>query len=117
MSYEELRLRHTHSRMLKKSASVVLGSSKSSTGTLPPHISAARTNVVLVMRRTVRRRGYGSGFDAPAALFGRRRVSARQGWAGETSGLFERPAGHLLLVPDVQTSKILACHNCFSPGY
>ncbi len=27
-----------------------------------------------------------------AALLGKRRVSARQGWAGETSGLFEHPA-------------------------
>ncbi len=28
-----------------------------------------------------------------AALLGVRRVSARQGWAGEKSGLFEQPAG------------------------
>ena len=28
-----------------------------------------------------------------AALLGIRRVSARQGWAGEKSGLFEHPAG------------------------
>jgi len=28
-----------------------------------------------------------------AALLGTRRVSARQGWAGEKSGLFEHPAG------------------------
>ena len=27
-----------------------------------------------------------------AALFGTRRVSARQGWAGEKAGLFEHPA-------------------------
>jgi hypothetical protein len=27
-----------------------------------------------------------------AALFGTRRVSARRGWAGEMSGLFEHPA-------------------------
>jgi len=47
--------------MLKKSASFVLGSEASSTGTLPPHISAARTNVVLLIRRTVRPRGYASG--------------------------------------------------------
>ena len=26
-----------------------------------------------------------------AALLGKRRVSARQGWAGEKSGLFEHP--------------------------
>jgi len=40
--------------MLKKSASGVLDSEASSTGTRPPHISAARTNVVLLIRRTVR---------------------------------------------------------------
>jgi len=28
-----------------------------------------------------------------AALFGKRSVSARQGWAGEKSGFFEPPAG------------------------
>jgi hypothetical protein len=32
-----------------------------------------------------------------AALLGTRRVLARQGWAGETSGLFEHPAQFLLL--------------------
>ena len=46
--------------MLKKSASIVLGSSNSSTGTRPPHHSAARTDVVLLIRRTVRPRGYAS---------------------------------------------------------
>ena len=30
-----------------------------------------------------------------AALLGTRRVSARQGWAGEKSGIFEHPAGGL----------------------
>jgi hypothetical protein len=62
--------------MLKKSASFVLGSSKSSTGTRPPHHSAARTSVVLLIRRTVRPRGYASSFDSPAALL---------------NGLFEQP--------------------------
>ena len=46
--------------MLKQPASFVLGSSKSSTGTRPPHHSAARTDVVLLIRRTVRPRGYAS---------------------------------------------------------
>ena len=54
--------------MLKKPASFVLVSSKSSTGTRPPHHSAARTDLVLLIRRTVRPRGYASGFDSPAAL-------------------------------------------------
>ena len=30
------------------------------------------------------------------------------------NGLFEHPAWYLLLVPDVQTSNILTCHNSFS---
>jgi hypothetical protein len=45
----------------------VLGSGKSSTETRPPHHSAARTNAVLLIRRTVRPRGYASGFLSPAA--------------------------------------------------
>jgi hypothetical protein len=35
-----------------------------------------------------------------AALLGTRRVSARQGWAGEKSGLFEQPAGCVGTVPN-----------------
>ena len=31
-----------------------------------------------------------------AALLGTRRVSARQGWEGEKSGLFEHPAEYVL---------------------
>jgi hypothetical protein len=65
------------SRMLKKSASSVLTSFRPSTGNRPPHHSAARTNLVLLIRRTVRPRGYASGFDSPAALL---------------DGLFEHPA-------------------------
>ena len=71
----------------------VLGSGKSSTGTRPPHHSAARTDVVLLIRRTVRPRGYASGFLSPAASHGTRRVSARQGWAGEKADHFEHPLG------------------------
>jgi hypothetical protein len=41
-------------RLLKKPASIVLSSQESSTGTRPPHHSAARTDVVLLIRRTVR---------------------------------------------------------------
>ena len=51
-------------RMLKKSASGVLVSLRSSTGTRPPHHSAARTNLVLLIRRTVRPRGYASGLHS-----------------------------------------------------
>jgi hypothetical protein len=53
--------------MLKMASNFVLGSGKSSTETRPPHHSAARTNVVLLIRRTVRPRGYVSGFLSPAA--------------------------------------------------
>ena len=59
------------------SSSFVLGSSKSST--YP--------------------RGYASGFDSPAALFGTRRISVRQGWVGEKSELFEHPVRLCLFVP------------------
>ena len=38
----------------------VLASFRSSTGTQPPHHSAARTDLVLLIRRTVRPRGYAS---------------------------------------------------------
>src|SRR5437762_13528136 len=48
-------------RMLKKSASFVLAAFRPSTGTRPPHHSAARTDVVLLIRRSVRPRGYASG--------------------------------------------------------
>jgi hypothetical protein len=58
----------TPSRMLKKAASGVLASLRSSTGTRPPHHSAARTDVVLLIRRTVRPRGYASGSSLAAAL-------------------------------------------------
>ena len=64
----------------------VLGSSKSSTGTLPPHISAARTKVVLLIRRTVRPRGYASGFDF-AAAFWEKRVPDALGWVGATKAI------------------------------
>ena len=54
--------------MLKKSASFVLTSLRSSTGTRPPHHSAARTDLVRLIRRTVRPRGYASGSSLAAAL-------------------------------------------------
>jgi hypothetical protein len=54
--------------MLKKSASSVLASFRASTGTRPPHHLAARTDVVLLIRRTVHPRGYASGSSLAAAL-------------------------------------------------
>src|SRR4249919_1020410 len=65
-SRETPRLRQlkTPDRMLKMPASGVLASYRPSTGTRPPHHSAARTNVVLLIRRTVRPRGYASGLHS-----------------------------------------------------
>src|SRR6476646_2454560 len=65
-SRETPRLRQlkTPDRMLKMPASGVLASFRPSTGTRPPHHSAARTNVVLLIRRTVRPRGYASGLHS-----------------------------------------------------
>src|SRR6185436_20671751 len=98
------------SRMLKKSTSFVLGTSKSSTGTRPPHHSAARTNLVLLIRRTVRPRGYASGFDSPATLPAEGRVLARRGWVGEKSGLFEHPTVVGPVVPTCRPSEVFACN-------
>jgi len=80
--------------MLKNSVSFVLGSSKSSTGTRPPHHSAARTDVVLLIRRTVRPRGYASVIHSlrpclrNGASLGEEVVLATSGRAGEiTAGV------------------------------
>ena len=69
----------------------VLGSRKSSTETRPPNHSAARTDLVLLIRRTVRPTGYASGFLSPKGSLGEGGVSARQGWAGENIDHFEHP--------------------------
>ena len=76
--------------MLKKPASFVLDSSKSS---------------------TYPRRGYASGFNSPAALPAEWRVLARQGWAGEKGDFFSflpliQLRFHLLLLN--QASQICA---------
>lgn len=52
------------SRPLKKSASAVLASSRPSTGTGPPPHSAARTDLVSLIRRTMRPRGYASSLHS-----------------------------------------------------
>jgi hypothetical protein len=80
--------------MLKKSASFVLASLGGST------------------YRSVRLASW-----LAAALLGTRRVSARQGWAGEKSGLFEHPAWYSLLRQDVQTSEVLVCPHSCSAAY
>jgi len=67
--------------MLKKSASFVLASFRPSKGPRPPHHSAARTNLVLLIGRTVRPRGY--AWPSLAAVLPRTsRVLAHRGWAG-----------------------------------
>ena len=95
-------------------ASFVLGSKASSMETRPPHHSAARTDLVLLIRRTVRPRGYASGFFSPAALLGKRRVLARQGWAGEKSDRFDKPAGAYSCVAFILTIEGLAGQHSFS---
>jgi len=47
---------------------------------------------VLASLRGSTYRSVGLASSLVAALFGTRRVSARQGWAGEKGGLFEHPA-------------------------
>jgi len=85
--------------MLKKSASSVLASFRPSTGTRPPHHSAARTNLVLLIRRTVRPRGYASGLHL-----------LRPCWTAFLSILQECSPG----VSHVRTIEVLACHTSFT---
>src|SRR5437588_6837902 len=56
--YDLLFGRPRTSRMLNKPTSSDLISFRPSTGTRPPHHSAARTDLVLLIRRTLRPRGY-----------------------------------------------------------
>jgi hypothetical protein len=53
------------------------------------------------------------GPSLAAALPAERRVSARRGWAGEKSGLFEHPARCFPIVLDVRTSEVLAFPHRF----
>ena len=78
--------------MLKKSASIVLASFRPSTGTRPPHHSAARTDLVLLIRRTVRPRGYASDLH-----------SLRPCWTAILSILREG----IPVVPQLRTIKVL----------
>src|ERR1700675_4869412 len=88
--------------MLKKSASVVLASFRPSTGTRPPHHSAARTDLVLLIRRTVRPKGYASDLH-----------SLRPCWTGFLSILWECSS----VVPLVQTIEALVCRNSFPAAF
>ena len=85
--------------MLKKSASSVLASLRGSTYRGMPlgywnHWRGFSVRQEPLQGRTAHTECgmYLLASSLAAALFGRRRVSARQGWAGEKSGLFEHPA-------------------------
>ena len=79
------------SRMLKQSASFVLASLRGST------------------YRSVRLTS-----SLAAALLGTKRVSARLGWEGEKSGLFEHHAWCSPVVPHVRTIEVFAYQHSFS---
>src|SRR5262249_1498964 len=64
------KVRIVTTRLVKMTSNFVLCSSKSSTGTRPPHHSEARTDVVLLIRRTVRPRGYACGTCVACDLVG-----------------------------------------------
>ena len=84
-------------RMLKMSASFVLASLRGSRRTRPPHHAAARTSVVLLIRRTVRPRGYASPLR-----------SLRPRWTAILSIL--RQSSAIVLLDRVHHGHIL-CHR------
>src|ERR1700675_2958525 len=109
------------SRMLKKSVSFVLASLRGSTYRGEPlgyrnHWRGFSVRQDPFKGRTAHTKcgTYLLASSIAAALLGTRRVSARQGWAGEKSGLFEHPAWRTPVIPDVQTSEIPACPQSFS---
>jgi len=79
-------------RMLKKSASSVLASFSPQRGLDRLTNSAARTDLVPLIRRTVRSRGTTSALHSLRPCLPEWRVLAHQGWADEKSGIFEHPA-------------------------
>jgi hypothetical protein len=87
------RLHELPTGMLKQSSSFVLGSSKSSTGTRPPHQlgGAHRLGAPYSSHRAPQRVRLGPSLAA--ALPAEWRVSARPGWVGEMSELFEHSLG------------------------
>jgi hypothetical protein len=56
------------------------------------------------------------GPSLAAALLGTRRVSARQGWAGEKSELFEHPV-RVVLFFKAYTIEVLLRHSGLSSAY
>src|SRR6476659_7390712 len=98
--------------MLKKPASGVLGSSKSSTyrfeilgGRKCWRGFSVRQDPLYGRTAPQSAVGTSSGFDSPAALLGTRRVSARRGWAGEKSCLFEHPIWYSALAINIRRSS------------
>ena len=106
--------------MLKKSASGVLASFRGSTLGRSfwevGNVGGFSVRQDPLQGRTARTKCgmYLLASSLAAALLGTRRVSARQGWAGEKSGLLERPAWCTPVIPDVQTSEISAWQHSFS---
>ena len=99
--------------MLKKSSSFVLALNRSSTGTQPPHHSAARTNVVLLIRRTVRPRGYDCDLFF-AADCPRNGASWRAGVGRVITVVFLSILRECSsVVPHVETIEILARQHSF----
>ena len=85
--------------MLKQSARNVLASFRPSTGTRPPHHSVARTDLVLLIRRTVRPRGY-------AATLHSLRLCR--------TACLSIPRECALAAPHVGAIGVLLCQNDFS---
>ena len=115
-------LARAFSRVLKKSASVVLASFRPSTGTRPPHQLGGAHRLGAPYSSHPAPQKVRLGPSLAAALLGTKRVSARLGWEGEKSGLFEHPAGVFSCCVSrlsssqahVRAIEVLACHNSFS---
>jgi hypothetical protein len=100
--------------MLKKSASIVLASFRGS-------------EVLEDMFRSPRSISRANGHtkcgwyllasSLAAALPGTRRVSARQGWAGEKSGHFEHPASSLPIVSELWVSEVPVYRQSFLKAF
>ena len=108
-------------RMLKKSASGVLASLRGSTlrkeflGDRKHWMGCSVRQDLCVWANGPTKCGrYLLAFSLAATLLGTRRVSARRGWEGEKSGLFEHPAKHYPATLEMGTIKFSPCHNSFS---
>jgi hypothetical protein len=85
------------SRMLKKPSSFVLAMLRGSTLESFSEVGSTEWDFPFAKIRSTGERLHKVrcvplASSLPAALFGTRRVSARQVWVGEKSGLFEHPA-------------------------